>query len=74
MGPLKPSQKMLQLIEDGQPVSMVFKFESDLKGLTRGDSFYATLLAGLEEQQLVSDDDLYFLFQTVINFLIITVR
>ena len=64
IGPLKPSQKMLQLIENGQPVSMVFKFESDLRGPTRGDSFYATLLVGLEKQQLVSSDDLYshFLF------------
>ena len=62
IGPLKPSQKMLQLIQDGQPVSMVFKFESDLIGPTRGDSFYATLLVGLEKQQLVSSDDLYSYF------------
>lgn len=61
-GPLKPSQKMLQLIQDGQPVSMVFKSEYDLTGPTRGDGFYATLLVGLEKQQLVSNDDLYYFF------------
>ena len=59
IGPLKPSQKMLQLIQDGQPVSMVFKWGEDLFGPTRGDSFYATLLVGLEKQQLVSNDDLF---------------
>ena len=62
IGPLKPSQKMLQLIEDGQPVSIVFEWDYDLYGPTRGDSFYATLLVGLEKQQLVSSDELYSYF------------
>ena len=62
IGPLKLSQKMLQLIQDGQPVSIVFKWDYNLYGPTRGDSFYATLLVGLEKQQLVPNDDLFSFF------------